>query len=401
MKRLKRVISVGLFLVMIIGLAVGISPASSQAGDTKTLKIGLITALSGAGAVWGKGILHGAEMATEELNAKGGLNIGGEKYRVELVAYDDKYTGAGGAAAVHKAVFNDKVKMIIGSISSASVLTMQETTEPNKILLFSNSWARSVVSPKKPFTFRMFMTSTQAAPYLARTVKDMYPKAKKVVTIAANDASGWSIGGDYEKAYKNLGMEVIKEFPERKTKDYYPILTRIKAKNPDIIQECALGVGAAALLTKQAKELGIKAPVVGGAWIDPGTFVKSAGGAQNAEGYIYPIVFDRNSKAPAVVDFIKKFRAKYGDKESITTVDPSFYDAARMVFAALKKAGTVNDTTKIKNAMESINDFEGIFGKVKWTGMEVYGINHQILQPLSIAQIKNGKEVIVVEKPKR
>ncbi|MBW1784215.1 MAG: ABC transporter substrate-binding protein [Deltaproteobacteria bacterium] len=401
MKRFNRIIGIGLSLVMISVLAVGLSPVSSQAADTKTLKIGLITALSGAGAVWGRGILHGAEMATEELNARGGLNIGGDKYKVELVVYDDKYTGAGGAAAVHKAVFSDKVKMIIGSISSASVLTMQETTEPNKILLFSNSWARKVVSPKKPYTFRMFMTSTQAAPYVARTVKDMYPNAKKVVTLAANDASGWSIGGDYAKAYEDLGMEVIKEFPERKTKDYYPILTRIKAKKPDVIQECALGVGAAALLTKQAKELGIKAPVVGGAWIDPKTFVKSAGGVANAEGYIYPIVFDRSSKAPAVVEFIKKFRAKYGDKESITTVDPSFYDATRMVFAGLEKAGTVDDTAKIKAAMEGIQEFEGIFGKMKWTGMETYGINHQILQPLIIAQIQNGKEVIIVEKPKR
>jgi branched-chain amino acid transport system substrate-binding protein len=401
MKRFNRVIGVGLSLVMISVLAVGLSPVSSKAADAKTLKIGLISALSGAGAVWGRGILHGAELATEELNARGGLNIGGDKYKVELVVYDDKYTGAGGAAAVHKAVFSDKVKMIIGSISSASVLTMQETTEPNKILLLCNSWARKVISPEKPYTFRFLMTSTQAAPYVAHAVKDLYPNAKKVVTLAANDASGWSIGEDYAKAYEALGMEVIKEFPERKTKDYYPILTRIKAKKPDIIQECALGVGAAALLTKQAKELGIKAPVVGGAFIDPKIFVKSAGGADFAEGYIYPIVFNRNSKAPAMVNFIKQFRAKYGDKEPITTPDPSFYDAANLLFTALEKAGTVDDTAKIKAAIESIQNFESLFGEMKWTGMETYGINHQVLQPLSIGQIQKGEEVIIVEKPKR
>jgi len=114
-------------------------------------------------------------------------------------------------------------------------------------------------------------------------------------------------------------------------------------------EEIKLGDSIVVTVVKVAGDrvrLGIKAPVVGGAWIDPKTFVKSAGGVANAEGYIYPIVFDRNSKAPAIVDFIKKFRAKYGDKESITTVDPSFYDATRMVFAALEKAGTVGDTGK-------------------------------------------------------
>jgi branched-chain amino acid transport system substrate-binding protein len=387
------------FSIVVVGVAViGVTSVPSIS-EAKTLKIAVITALSGAGAVWGRGILHGVELATEELNASGGLKIGGDRYKVKLIPYDDKYTGAGGAAAVHKAVFSDKVKMIIGSISSASVLTMQETTEKNKILLFCNSWARKVVSPDKPYSFRMFMTSTQAAPPVSRAIKKLYPNATKVVTMAANDASGWSIAADYEEAYKKLGIEVIKEFPERTTKDYYPILTRLKAKKPDIIQDCAMGVGAAALLTKQAKELGIEARTVGGAWVDPGTFVKSAGGKEFAEGYIYPIVFDRNSKDPKIVGFIKKFRAKYGEKESITTVDPSFFSAAQFVFHALEKAGTVDDVDRIKASMESIQSFDGVLGEMKWGGKKTYGINHQIIQPCKVAQIQDGKEVVIFENP--
>jgi branched-chain amino acid transport system substrate-binding protein len=399
MKRKYKGVGIALSVLMVMFLVVGSNPAPCKAAEGKTLKIAVITALSGAGAVWGRGILHGVELAVDAVNASGGLNIGREKYTVELVSYDDKYTGAGGAAAVNKAVFSDKVKMIIGSISSASVLTMQETTEPNKILLFADSWAREVVSPKKPYTFRMFMTSTQAAPPLSRAIKKLHPNAKKVVTMAANDASGWSIAGDYEEAYKKLGMEVIKEFPERTTKDYYPILTRLKAKNPDIIQDCAMGVGAAALLTKQAKELGMTAAMVGGAWVDPDVFVKSAGGKEFAEGYTYPIVFDRNSKDPKVVAFIKRFRAKYGEKESITTVDPSFFSAAKFVFHALEKAGTVDDTDKIKASMESIQEFDGVLGEMRWGGKETYGINHQIIQPCKVAQIKDGKEVVIFENP--
>jgi len=385
---------------LVVGIVVSISVSgfmlvASKGGEPKTLKVAVITALSGTGAEWGRGILHGAELAIEEVNAQGGVDIGGEKYRIEVVVYDDKYTAAGGTAAAHKAVFSDGVKFIIGPISSASGLAMQEITEKNKVLLIADTWAREFLGPGKPYTFRVFMTSTQAASGLARWVKKKYPHAKTVVTVAANDASGWSVAEDYKGAYEAAGIKVIaQEFPERATKDYYPVLTRIKGQNPDIIQECAIGVGAAALLTKQAKELGIKAPVIGGAWIDPDTFVKSAGGPEFAEGYIYPVVFDRNSKDPKIVEFVKKFQAKYGPNEPMTTVDPSFYDGTRLFLEALKRAGTI-DVDKVKEALEAIEEFDGVLGKMRWTGKETYGINHQIHQSFYVAEIKNGREVII------
>jgi len=381
--------------IVVVGVAVIGFTCVPSISEAKTLKVACITALSGTGAVLGRGILHGAELAIEEVNAKGGINIGGEKYKIELIPYDDKYTAAGGVAAAHKAVFSDKVKFIIGPISSASGLAMQDITEKNKVVIIGDTWARDFLSPKKPYTFRVFMTSTQAAPGMARWVKKLYPNAKTVALIAANDASGWSIMGDYGPAYEKVGIKTItKELPERKTKDFYPVLTRIKGKDPDIIQECAIGVGAAALLTKQRKELGIRAPVIGGAWVDPKTFIKAAGGAEMAEGYLYPVVFDRKSKDPALVGFVKKFRKKYGENEPMTTVDPSFYDGTRLFLAALEKAGST-DTDKVKEALESIHEFQGVLGKMRWTGMKTYGIKHQILQSFFIAQIKNGEEVIL------
>jgi branched-chain amino acid transport system substrate-binding protein len=381
--------------IVVVGVAVIGFTCVPSITEAKTLKVACITALSGQGAVWGRGILHGATLAIEEANAKGGVTIGDEKYKIKLIQYDDKYTAAGGVAAAHKAVFSDKVKFIIGPISSASGLAMQDITEKNKVILIADTWARDFLGPKKPYTFRVFMTSTQAAPGLARWTKKLYPNAKTVALIAANDASGWSIMGDYGPAYEKVGVKTItKELPERTTKDFYPVLTRIKGKDPDLIQECAFGVGAAALLTKQRKELGVRAPIIGGAWVDPKNFVKNAGGAEMAEGYVYPVVFNRKSKDPALVEFMKKFRKKYGEQESITTVDPSFYDGTRLFFAALEKAGCT-DPDKVKEALESIQEFQGILGKMRWIGMETYGINHQILQSFYIAQIKNGEEVIL------
>jgi branched-chain amino acid transport system substrate-binding protein len=384
-----------MILLFVFQFAFGLAWQSRS--EAKELKIAVITALSGSGANWGRGILHGAELAADDVNAKGGLLVGGEKYTIKLIPYDDKYTAAGGAAAVHKAVFSDKVKIIIGSISSASVLAMQEVTEKNKILIMADSWAREVISPQKPYTFRPFMTSTQAAPGMARWAKKTFPEVKEIVTVAANDASGWSIGKDYQEAYQKEGFKVLTEFPERGIKDLYPILTRIKGTNAGILQDCALGVGTAALLTKQTKEMGLKAAVIGGAWVDPSEFIRNAGGAEMAEGYAYPVVFDRNSQDPAIVDFIKKFRKKYGEKEFIDTPDPSFYDGTMLLFEGLRRAGTVEDTDKIRVALEGIEKFQGVLGEMRWGGKETYGINHQIIQHHHIAQIQKGKEVIILK----
>ena len=392
-----RIKSIGLVLIVVVMsigiIAMGVTP--TLADEPKTLKIAVITSLSGTGAVWGRGVLHAAEMAVDEVERRGGLNIGGQKYKVELIPYDDKYTAAGGVASAHKAIFNDKVKFSIGPLSSAATLAIQETTEKNKILMLTACWSRDAISAKKPFTFRMYITAAEAAPGVIEWVKKNHPNAKTVVTIAPNDASGWAVGGEYVKAYEKAGFKVLsKEFPERKTKDFYPILTKIKSLKPDIIQECAIGVGAAALISKQKKELGIKAPLIGGAWIDPNTFVKSAGGPEMAEGYVYPLVFDRNTKDPEVVKFIERFRKKYGEKTPMTTVDPTYFDGVMMLFSAFEKAGSV-DSEKVKEAFENMDGYQGIMGKLKWSGMETYGINHQIIQDFYIAQIRDGKEVII------
>lgn len=391
MESKKRLIFV-ITILFILQFALGLGFQSKL--EAKELKIAVISSLSGAGAEWGRGVLHGTELAVEEMNVKGGVNIAGEKYTFKIVAYDDKYTGAGGAAAAHKAIYEDKVNIIIGSISSASVLAFQDLTEKNKVLVLANSWARDVLKPEKPYSFRMFMSSTQLAPGVAQWVRKLFPDIKTAVTVAPNDASGWSIAEDYIKAYEDIGIKVIsKEFPERGTKDYYPMLNRIKAKNPGLIQDGALGVGAVAILTKQIRELDLKALPIGGATIDPDLFVKLCG-KKEAEGFIYPSIFDVNSKKPIVVNFLKSFKKKYGEKATITYVDPSFYDATNLLFAALEKAKST-DSTKVRDALETIREFEGVNGKLEFGGKETYGIDHQLYQSYYIAQIKDGRETIL------
>ena len=98
----------------------------------------------------------------------------------------------------------------------------------------------------------------------------------------------------------------------------------------------------------------------------------------------------------------KQSRWKGGGKEIAGQNDlfsaesePPFYDAAHILFKAIEKAGTIDDTTKIKEAMESIESYDGIQGKVRWGGKEAYGIAHQLLNPSFIGEIIDGKPTIL------
>ncbi|MCJ7493379.1 MAG: ABC transporter substrate-binding protein, partial [Deltaproteobacteria bacterium] len=147
MKRKHRVIISLIGFMGVIGL---IFPALSYSGPEKVLQIGAIFPLSGRGATWGLAAQKAITIKQKEVNARGGLNVGGEKYKIEIIWEDDKYNAATGRMAAEKLVNRDKVMFILGSQSSAVLLAVQPITEPQKILFLLNSYAKEVLSPDKP-----------------------------------------------------------------------------------------------------------------------------------------------------------------------------------------------------------------------------------------------------------
>jgi branched-chain amino acid transport system substrate-binding protein len=92
-------------LVLAAVAVLGFGPAAAQ----DVIKIGAIGSLSGGGTAWGLAIKRGAEIALDEVNAAGGVKVGDKTYKVELVMYDDQYTGQGGKNAAERLVHQDKV----------------------------------------------------------------------------------------------------------------------------------------------------------------------------------------------------------------------------------------------------------------------------------------------------
>ena len=391
MKTVKRVAQSGLGIsCLILLLSIFFLTPVCLAAE-KVIKIGAIFPLSGKGAVWGIAAQRGITIVQKEINARGVLNVAGEKYRLEIIWDDDKFNAAAGRMAAEKLINRDGVKFILGSQSSAVLLAVQPITEPKKILFLLNSYAKEVLSPDKPFSFRMVLTSNEILPAMYPWLVKNYPKVKTVAFIEPNDASGWSIEKDCRRNADKSNLKVVfSQFYERGTSDFYPLLNNLILQKPDMIDITGAPPGDQALIVKQARELGYKGKTFAGTTIDPAEFCKIAG-TKNAEGHIsnthdFLGAFNTEAQKKYVDDYLKLFGNPFDP------VTPKYTPYLDILIQAIEKAGSL-DTTKVKEAMEKTEEWDSIFGKARFGAKDYYGVKHQIVTPVYISELVNGKLV--------
>lgn len=355
----------------------------------ETLKVGALVTLSGAGAAWGQAMLYGAELAADDVNAKGGLDVAGKRYKIQVIAYDDKYQSSDAVTAVNRLIFDDKVKYIIGPMGSAPALAVAPITERNKVIIMTLAFTAKALSSEKPFSFRPNLTTEETSyPSIAWLVKHF--NLKKVGALFPNDESGQQISHDLEKAYAKAGSSLSsKEFFERQRVDMVPLLTRMIASGIDAIELDGNAPATAGLIVRQAREMGFKGPIVrnGG----PATpEIVAVAGKPATEGMMVSSLTDPDNKA--VAGYAKRYMDKY--KKKMNGFSPAFYDGAHMLFLAVQKAGTVTDSEKVRKELERIKEYPGIQGPLNWGGLSKYGINHQVESPFFISEVKEGQEVV-------
>ena len=193
----------------------------------------------------------------DEVNKAGGLKVGDKTYNIELMMYDDQYTGQGGKTAAERLVFQDKVKFIVGPIGSNPVLSTMEVTTPQKVLLMSNGYTPKILQNdhKASYNFRFTLTNIEFAPSMMKWVKDNL-KLKKVGILVPNDAIGQSVAPPLVKLYKESGIETVVDYYERGSKEFSPLITRLMAAGIDGFDINFNAPGEAGLMVKQARQIG-------------------------------------------------------------------------------------------------------------------------------------------------
>ena len=364
----------------------GLGSAQAQ----ETLKIGGVGPLSGGGTAWGLAAQRGMEIAIEEINAAGGVKAEGKIYKLQLVMYDDQYTGAGGKAAAERLVNQDKVKFIIGPVGSPPALGVISVTNPAKVIALTNGYAPQILKndTKDPYNFRIYPTNIEFGPPLIKWLKDNAPEVKKVGMLAPNDAVGQSVAGALAEDYRKQGFEVSLELFERGIKEFTPLILRMMAQKVDAFEFDGNSPGDAGLMLKQIRQAGFKGKVIqiGGPGSDE--IIEIAGAA--AEGFLSYGVFDWDT--PAGKKLRPIYEQKYG-KGIINQFMPAFYHTVFLLVDAIKRADST-DTDKVRDALDAMNGFDaGVYGPVKWAGKDSYGVNRQLMFTYYLAEVKDGKLV--------
>ncbi|MBI2562981.1 MAG: ABC transporter substrate-binding protein [candidate division NC10 bacterium] len=363
----------------------------APAGAADVIKFGVSTPLSGPAAPWGIPHKAAVELVFDEINSQGGLEVGGKKYKLEVVAYDHKYVIAEGVATINRLIAKDGVKYISilgGSVVKATEEAMNEAGVMNLPL----AYAEGLVSPKNPLTFHSFPSPPETTTFW-KWIKEHHPQIKRVASITPNDDTGWWSLKVETRFVAKLGYEVVaREFFERGVTDFNPILLRILAQKPDIISALASPAGSVGLIVKQARELGFKGRFIHLGQLDTSVVANIAGKA-NAEGmWVHGYV-----QAP-LPEKVRNWQARYTKKFgewNASSID--FNNPAFAFVAAVRKAQSL-DPKKVAEAMSTVT-FDNLWGKAYFGGKEYYGIGNQIIYPMPFSEVKDGVATLVVQLP--
>lgn len=364
--------------------------SAGGASNGNTVKLGGNFELTGNVAAYGSAMDNGVKLAVEQ---KGKLLDKELKY----VSYDNKSEKTE-VASVAKKLVSEKVVGVVGPATTGDAQVSIPIMEQAKIpAVFPATTGDGITlkDAKNPesvydYIFRVCFSDNYQGVVGAGFVSQKFPNAK--VAILQDSASDYSKGLSeaFEKTYTDAkigGQIVAKETYQSKDTDFQAVLTSLKSKSFDVLYIPGY-YEEVGLIIKQARELGITQPIVGGDGLSSEKLVELAGSKANLTNVFYTAHFSAKSTDADVQAFIKAYKEKYN-----TTPD-SFsalaYDAAQLLMKAIEKAGST-DAQAIKKALAESTDFDGV------TGTFTMGKDHTPLKSAVVIEFQNGEEVSAKE----
>ena len=349
---------------------------SSASGDV--IKIGVFEPMTGANAAGGELEVEGIKLANKLYP-----EVLGKK--VELVLVDNKSDKVEAASAASRLVEKEKVSAIIGSWGSSLSMAAGDIVKNAKVPTVAASATNPLVTMNNDFFFRVCFIDPFQGKVMANYAFSKL-NAKKVA-IVQEVSSDYSIGlaKFFTDSFKELtgDQNAIVGVANYNTgdQDFSAQLTNLKAKNPDVIFAPG-NFTESALLIKQARQLGIKVPIIGGDTWETPEFIDI--GQDAVEGAVFSTFFTSEKPiTPESEKFLAEYRKAYSGKEP-SAVTALGYDAYIVILDAIKRANSA-DSVKVKEQLATTKDFAGA------AGMITLDENGDAVKDAVIKQVKSGK----------
>ncbi|MDR0410913.1 MAG: ABC transporter substrate-binding protein [Treponema sp.] len=348
-------------MIMLLTAVLMLSFVSCQKKDVgDVIKIGVFEPMTGANAAGGAMEVEGVRLANELFPT---IDVNGKTYRVELVVVDNKSDKVEAANAVQRLVDRDKVNAILGSWGSSLSIAGGEILKDAHIPAIGLSCTNPLVTAGNDWYFRVcFIDPFQGTVMASYAYNDLAARTAVIIQEVSND---YSVGlakfftDTFKKLTDNDDAILTAVNYNTGDQDFSAQLTTVKSLNPDVIFAPG-NYTESALVIKQARELGIMIPIIGGDTWETPEFVDV--GKDSVEGVTFSTFFaSEYAASPAAEKFLSEYRARYNKEPAAVTA--LGYDGYLVTLDAIKRAGSA-DPQKIRDAIAKTSGFVGATGTV-------------------------------------
>jgi len=374
--------------ILVAALMVLMATMGLAAKELPPVKIGAAGPYTGDVSKIGLDGLNAIKMAVEEANAAGGIH----GRRIEIVEADDAADPAKAIIVAEMLAMDRNVIGVVGPMNSATVQAALPTYQRAGLAIISQSATYPQLTEMGyNVMFRICPRDDAQGPAAAKFIVEEL-KAQKIYIIDDKTTYGQGLADQVEPALKAAGVEVLRGQIDMADRDFSPILTRVKAANPDLVYLGLANPAQAASLIKQAAGLGLDVTFMGGDGLkEKDQLIDGSGGL--AEGMYVTSIGKDIREVPEAQSFIEKFEGRYG---AMSVFSGQSYEAANILIDAARRAASdpmAITRDKVREAISKTDGYRGILGfPISFDAKgDVVGAS------IFVYQVQNGEFVPVAE----
>ncbi len=353
MKRI--LLALGLISTLLFALACERKCGPGAGGQTGTIVIGYYGDLSGRTSNFGQSTKAGVEMAADEINKAGGIN----GRQVQILSEDDEGRPEKAATVVTKLIDQDRVVALLGEVASGNTLAAAPKAQAARVPMITPSSTNPAVTQVGDYISRVCFIDPFQGAVMAQFAANTLKAKKAAIMLDFNSPYSRGLTEFFEASFTKLGGQIVnKQSYTQGDRDYKGQLTAIRSTNPDVIYVPGY-YGEVGVIAKQAKQLGIKAPMLGGDGWDS-TQLWDLGGDSLNGSYISNH-YSVDDPSPAIQKFVADYKARNGTvPDALAALG---YDAMKVLADAIRRAGTTEGPA-LKDAIAATKDFAGVTGTI-------------------------------------
>lgn len=351
----------------------------TNGGDgTGEILVGYYGDLSGRTSSFGQSTKNGVEMAADEINKAGGIN----GRQVRIITEDDQGEPNKAATVVTKLINQDKVQALLGEVASSNSLAAAPKAQEAKVPMISPSSTNPAVTQVGDYIFRVCFIDPFQGEVMAKFAANNLKAKRAAILYDFNSDYSRGLYQFFKRSFTSLGGTIISEQSYTQgDRDFSGQLTAIRAANADVIYVPGY-YGEVGVIANQTKQLGIKAPLLGGDGWDAPQLWQLGGAALNGD-YISNH-YSVDDPSPAIQKFVADYKARYNIlPDALAALG---YDAMKVLGDAIKRAGGT-ESAKLRDAIAQTKNFAGVTGSISLDG------DRNAVKPAVVLKLQDQKFV--------